>query len=58
MPKLMENQEVPYVRIGTDYFKIIHKPDRFGIDRKDLKKWTKDEIKQDHGNKYIFEVHT
>jgi len=47
MPKLEPNKN-PYIRVGTDYFKIIEKSDRFGIIRKELKKWTKEEIKQDH----------
>jgi len=37
-----------YIRVGTDYFKIINKPDRFGIVRKELKKWTKDTLIWDH----------
>ena len=45
--------EVPYVRIGTNYFKIITKPDRFGVKRNQLKAWTKDEIKTDYGTGYL-----
>jgi len=44
---------VPYIRVGVDYFKKIKKTDRYGMERIELKKWTKDEIKQDHG-KNIF----
>lgn len=40
--------QIPYVRVGTDYFKIITKPDRYGVDRKIIKGWKKEEIKQDH----------
>jgi hypothetical protein len=40
---------MPYVRVGTDYYKRITKIDRFGISRIELKPWKKDEIKQDHG---------
>jgi len=47
MPKL-KVKPPKYIRVGTDYFKIIEKPDRFGILRTHLKRWSKDEIKQDH----------
>lgn len=38
----------PYIRVGVDYFKEILVTDRYGIDRKELKRWKKDEIKEDH----------
>lgn len=38
-----------YVRVGADYFRIITKPDRYGVDRVELKQWKKDEIKTDFG---------
>jgi hypothetical protein len=44
----MLHKEIPYIRVGTDYFKIIYKKDRYGIDRKNIKGWRKEEIKQDH----------
>ena len=43
------NAHIPYIRVGVDYFKIITKTDRFSIDRKEIKRWKKEEIKQDHG---------
>lgn len=43
------DQDVQYIRVGVDYFKRIHKKDRYGTDRIELKPWTKEEIKQDHG---------
>jgi archaellum biogenesis ATPase FlaH len=39
---------IPYIRVGTDYFKIINKTDRYGVTRKVIKGWKKEEIKQDH----------
>lgn len=42
------NYELPYIRVGTDYFKIINKTDRYGVNRKVIKGWKKEEIKQDH----------
>jgi len=38
-----------YVRIGSDYFRILEKIDRFGVIRTELKTWKKDEIKTDFG---------
>jgi len=43
------DEEVPYIRIGVDYFKKIRKTDRFGIIRTELKPWKLEAIKQDHG---------
>lgn len=47
------NQENPYIRVGVNYFKKIVKTDRYGIDRSELKPWNKEEIKQDHGRKFL-----
>lgn len=41
--------DIPYIRVGTDYFKIITKRNRYNADNKILKPWKKDEIKEDHG---------
>jgi hypothetical protein len=41
---------IPYIRVGTDYFKIINKTDRYGIVRKVIKGWKKETIKEDHTN--------
>jgi len=41
-----------YIRVGVDYFKLIRKPDRFKIDRIELKKWSIEAIKLDEGRKY------
>lgn len=38
-----------FIRVGVDYFKIINKVDRYGIDRTELKRWNKQEIIQDYG---------
>lgn len=40
--------EIPYIRVGGDYYKIIEKTDRYGGKHRLLKAWKKDEIKQDH----------
>lgn len=39
---------IPYIRVGTDYFKVINKKDRYGVQRKVIKGWKKEEIKSDH----------
>jgi hypothetical protein len=40
-------KELPYLRIGTTYFKKSIKEDANGINREELNIWKKDEIKQD-----------
>lgn len=49
-------ETIPYIRVGVDYFKVIEAIDRFGIPRKELAKWTKDEIKEDHGKQFISRI--
>jgi hypothetical protein len=46
-------EEVPYVRVGVDYYKLIKKVDRYNLTRVELKAWRKDEIKQDFGKDYL-----
>lgn len=48
--------EKKYIRVGTDYFKIIEKKDRFGIIRTELKKWNKAEIQLDEGYQYLHTI--
>jgi phage/plasmid-associated DNA primase len=45
--------EAQYIRVGVDYFKVLYKRDRYGIERKELKRWKKEEIKQDHGQNVL-----
>lgn len=45
--------EAKYIRVGVDYFKVIYKPDRYNILRKELKKWKKEEIILDYGKKFV-----
>jgi hypothetical protein len=47
------NGSFPYIRIGTEYYKLIIKSDRFEIPRIELKNWKKEEIRQDHGKKSL-----
>lgn len=48
--------EAQYIRIGVDYFKVLHKSDRYNIARKELKRWNKEEIKLDHGQHILREI--
>jgi len=45
-----------YVRVGIDYYKVLEKEDRYGIKRTELKKWSKDEIKLDYGNQFLYDI--
>lgn len=45
----MMNGKIPYIRVGTDYYKVIKKVNRYDVDNIILKPWKKEEIKQDHG---------
>lgn len=42
--------------MGVDYFKILHKQDRYGITRTELKKWKKEEITLDHGRDILRDI--
>lgn len=48
--------EMQYIRVGVDYFKILNKPDRFGIERTELKKWKKEELTLDHGRDILRDI--
>jgi len=48
--------EAQYVRVGVDYFKVLYKQDRYGIERKELKRWKKDEIVMDHGRNILYSI--
>lgn len=41
------NCEIPYIRVGVDYFKVIRKRDRYGVLREELKGWTRGTIMDD-----------
>lgn len=50
--------KVPYIRVGTSYYKRITKTDRYGVKRTELKVWRKEEIITDHGRGYIHQIPT
>ena len=43
-----QSSDIPYIRVGTDYFKVIYKKDRYGFPRPSIKAWKKDTITLDH----------
>lgn len=49
----MMNGKIPYIRVGTDYYKVIRKLNRYDVENIQLKPWKKDEIKQDHGKNLL-----
>jgi hypothetical protein len=51
--KKLKKPESYYIRVGTDFFKKIIKPDRFGIEREELKKWKQETIVLDFEKKFL-----
>lgn len=49
-------QEIPFICVGTDYFKIITHVDRYNIPRKKLRIWKLSEIKPFYGKDAIFNI--
>lgn len=47
---------IPYIRVGVDYFKIIKKQTRYGGWHTQAKRWKKDEIKEDHSKSFIQQI--
>ena len=43
----------PYIRVATDYFKIVKFPDKDGIDRTELKKWNEKTLNNDYGKEVL-----
>ena len=52
-PKTQDGEYCPYIRVGVDYFKVINKKDRYGIERRELKRWTKDALITDFKRGYL-----
>lgn len=51
-------KDVPFIRVGPKYFKLIGKDDRYGIHREELRVWDKLTIVDDYGRNYLKEVPT
>lgn len=50
---ILRKREIPFLRVGSDYYKAVKISDRWGSEVLTLKAWKKQEINQDHGNKFI-----
>lgn len=48
--------QVPFIRVGTDYFKIIHKTNRYNVSCKKIKSWKKEEIREDYGKELLKDI--
>lgn len=48
--------EMPYIRVGTTYYKKITKPNPDGTTIEFLKRWSKDTLRDDMGNEKLKEV--
>jgi hypothetical protein len=46
------NADVPYVRVGKDYFKRIKKNSKYGVELSELKVWSRDTIIHDFGKDF------
>ena len=52
----MEELLIPYIRVGTTYYKIIERPQISGDKITSLVKWSRETIIQDHGKKIIYDI--
>lgn len=50
------NLDIPYIRVGTSYFKIIEKPLISGDKVKVMVRWNRETIKTDHGKTFLEKV--
>lgn len=52
----MKKLLLPYIRVGTTYYKIIERPQISGDKITSLVKWSRETIVQDHGKKIIYDI--
>ena len=52
----MQELLIPYIRVGTTYYKIIERPQISGDKITSLVKWSRETIIQDHGKKYVYDI--
>ena len=50
------NEKIPYIRVGTTYYKLIERPQISGDKTLTLSKWSRETIIHDHNKKYIFDI--
>lgn len=51
-----QSADIPYIRVGTDYFKVIIKKDRYGLPRRTIKVWKKEAITLDHTSSILTHI--
>jgi len=49
--------EIPYIRVGTNYFKLVKKKNQYGVNTDILKIWNKESIKDDYGASFLNRIH-
>lgn len=49
--------DIPYIRVGTDHFKVFTKPNRYDINQVILKAWDKATITEDHGKSLVQQIY-
>jgi hypothetical protein len=49
--------QIPFIRVGVDYYKKITKPTRYGGNAVLLKHWRKEEIKQDYDANFLNKIY-
>ena len=47
------DEDLPYIRVGGDFFKRIYSFDRNGVEREELQRWKRETIIDDHGRDVI-----
>jgi len=52
----MMSQKIPYIRVGTTYYKVIEKPLISGDKTSVLVRWNRETIVSDHGKTYVSTV--
>lgn len=50
------NEKIPYIRVGTIYYKLIERPQISGDKTLTLTKWSRETIIHDYNKKYIFDI--
>jgi hypothetical protein len=53
--KLLKKQ-IPFIRVGSDYYRVNVKVSRYGVTQKKLKAWKKETIIDDHGKELLKEI--
>ena len=50
------SESIPYIRVGTTYYKLIERPQISGDKTLTLTRWSRETIVHDHNKKYIFDI--